>query len=205
MDQKKTPLKRKPAGGKNRDSTYATWIRSLKREHNEFRRKTLFLGRLFDDLSKASITAYLVGGQAVEVYTGGQFATGDVDITTSNSEKTGQILRKIGFIKTGMIWLHENLGIAVQIVADYPSRTEKARTIRIEGNKVMIVGLEDLIVDRLVAAKFWRNNPKLDIEQATVLLNEFRDSLDYEYLNERASQEKVDNYFRSLPKNLGRS
>ena len=88
----------------------------------------------------------------------------------------------------------------MQIVSSYPSYVEKARTISINGYKVSVVGVEYLIVDRLVAAKYWRSNPKLDVEQAYVLLNEFRKGLDQKYLERRASEEKVADYLDSLPK-----
>ena len=155
---------------------------------------------MFDELAKLGATAYLVGGEAVEIYTAGQFSTGDIDVTTSNREATIKLLRSMGFTRTGMIWLKTDLGIAVQIVASYPSSIEKARTISIDGYKVSVVGVEDLIVDRLVAAKYWRSNPKLDVEQATVLLNEFNSGLDQEYLERRASEEKVGDYLDSLPR-----
>ncbi len=155
---------------------------------------------MFDELAKLGATAYLVGGEAVEIYTAGQFSTGDIDVTTSNREATIKLLRSMGFTRTGMIWLKTDLGIAVQIVASYPSSIEKARTISIDGYKVSVVGVEDLIVDRLVAAKYWRSNPKLDVEQASVLLNEFKSGLDQEYLERRASEEKVGDYLDSLPR-----
>ena len=180
-----------------------TWADDLKSEKNEFRRKLLFIGYLFNKLSKLGVTTYLVGGQAVEIYTGGQFSTGDIDITASNREKTSELLLQMGFLKTGMIWLSEDLGLAVQIVDSYPSRTEKTRKIVIEGRVVNVVGVEDLIIDRLVAAKYWRSNPKLDMEQAAVLLSEFRDGLDLSYLEKRANEEKVADYLRLLSDRLG--
>ena len=190
---------------KNSDETkvagsFSGILSRLKKEKNQFRRKFLFVGYLFDRLSKLGATAYLVGGEAVEYLAAGQFSTGDIDITTSNRAATIKLLRSLGFTKTGMIWLNSDLKIAVQIVASYPSSVEKARTISIDGYKVSVVGVEDLIVDRLVAAKYWRSNPKLDLEQASALLNEFRSGLDREYLERRAIEEKVGDYLHSLPK-----
>ena len=185
----------KTPGNKRR---FTNWIRHLKKEKDQFRRKVMFIGYLFGELSRLRVSAYLVGGQAVEIYTGGQFSTGDVDITTGDSEETAKLLLRLGFAKVGMIWLQEDLGIAVQIVGSYPSRTEKVRTLNIDGNEVKVVGVEDLIIDRLVASKYWRSNPKLDLEQATVLMDEFSDSLDLKYLQIRAVEEKVDDYLKTI-------
>jgi hypothetical protein len=69
-------VKKRAAGERRRQRSNTTvanfWIR-LKSERNEFRRKLLFTGYLFGKLSKLGITSYLVGGQAVQLYTGGQF------------------------------------------------------------------------------------------------------------------------------------
>ena len=97
-----------------------------------------------------------------------------------------------------MIWLREDIGMAVQIVGSYPSATEKTRTVDIEGARVNVIGMEDLMIDRLVAAKFWRSNPKLDVEEATVLGIQFGNSLDLEYLKRRAAKERVSDYFDSF-------
>lgn len=174
------------------------WIRQLKKEKDAFRRKLKFLGHFFGELKELGVDAYLVGGQAVEIYTGGQFSTGDVDITAGNREEAAKLLLRLGFKKTGMIWLREDLGIAVQIVGARPSSTEKARTLVIDGSDVKVVGVEDLVIDRLVSSKYWRSNPKLDLEQAAVLVNEFRDSLDLKYLRTRADEEHVVDYLNTI-------
>jgi len=52
------------------------------------------------------------------------------------------------------------------------------------------VGVEDLIVDRLVAAKFW--NSQVDLEQAKALWKGFRKQIVLQYLRKRARDEKVE-------------
>ena len=174
------------------------FVRWLRKEPNELKKKTLFTGFVFDKLARQGVDSYLVGGEAVELYTAGQFATGDIDITVSDKSKAERLLLQMDFKREGMIWLNENLGIAVQIVASYPTRTEKARTIEVAGLKVKIEGVEDLIVDRLVSAKYWRSNPKLDMEQAAVLLGNFKQSLDLNYIRKRASEENVEDYYDEI-------
>jgi hypothetical protein len=174
-------------------------FRILKEEPDQFSRKLLFIGYLFDQLRRRGVEAYLVGGEAVELYTAGQFETGDVDITVTSREKAERILSRMGFSREGMIWLNEDLAIAVQIVASHPTRTEKVRSIKAKGFTIRMAGVEDLIVDRLVAAKYWRSNPKLDSEQASVLMNLYRNDIDREYLKKRASEENVEDYLQQIP------
>ena len=161
----------------------------LKKEQNQLRRKLLMLGYVTDRLEKRKGSVYLVGGQAVETYTAGTFTTGDIDITTTDSPATEKILANLGFRRVGMIWLSEKLGMAVHIVDMFPSNLSKARKVQIGSYKINLVGVEDLIIDRLVAAKHWRRPS--DVEQAKVLYANFKNSLDMKYLKKRAAEQHV--------------
>jgi hypothetical protein len=174
------------------------FIARLRKEPTELKKKILFVGFLSKELSKQGVTVFLVGGQAVEIYTAGQFTTGDVDITVTDRKAAERLLTQLGFSKEGMIWLNENLGIAVHIVATYPTRTLRARVIEVDGYEVKTVAVEDLIIDRLASAKFWRSNPKLDVEEAKVLYTAFFDGLAIDYLKGRAKDEKVDDFLEEI-------
>ena len=180
----------------DRRTAEKTILVELKKEKNDLKKKMLLLGFLSDELSKSAAFLFLVGGQAVETYTAGQFTTGDVDVTTTHREATENLLRRLGFKKEGMVWLNEKLAIAVHIVGSYPSRTEKVRSLEVGAYTVRIVGVEELIIDRLKAAKFWKSGR--DSEQAAVLFDGFRKSIDVDYLVRRASEEKVDDILRKI-------
>jgi len=172
-----------------------TLLAQLKKEPNELKKKMLLLGILSEEVSKKGGFLFLVGGQAVETYTAGQFTTGDIDVTTTDREGTERSLGRLGFKREGMVWLNERLAIAVHIVGSYPTRTERVRTVEVGQYTVRLVGVEELIIDRLRAAKFWKSGR--DAEQAAVLFNGFRERIDLKYLEKRAQQEKVDDI---LPK-----
>jgi len=186
IPKKRTPIRR---GKGPRRTPPGTLLAQLRKEPNELKKKMLLLGFISDELSRKGGFLFLVGGQAVETYTAGQFTTGDVDVTTTDKEATENLLSRLGFKKEGMVWLNERLAIAVHIVGSYPTRTEKIRTVEVGPYLVRIVGVEELIVDRLKAAKFWRS--RRDSEQAVVLFNGFRERIDLEYLRKRAREEKV--------------
>src|SRR5713226_2461803 len=102
MTSRKTSIKRYPRPPRAR-----ALASQLRKEPNELRRKMLLLGYLTDRLDRKSQSVYLVGGQAVETYTAGQFTTGDIDITTTDREATEEVLKQIGFKQQGMVWLNE--------------------------------------------------------------------------------------------------
>jgi hypothetical protein len=129
-----------------------------------------------------------VGGQAVETYTAGQFPTGDIDVTTSDSATTQKILKSLGFEEIGMIWLNKQLGIAFHIVGDF--LPERPRTMKVGPYTARIVGVEELILDRLSAAKLW--NIPADYEKAKVLYDNFEKQIDMDYLRKMAKRKNVE-------------
>jgi hypothetical protein len=165
------------------------FLSRLAREPNELKKKMLLLGYVSALMARRRASVFLVGGQAVETYTGGVFTTGDIDITTTDTVGTEELLSKLGFAREGMIWVSTRLGMAVHLVDSYPRRSLRARTVEVDGYTIKIVGVEDLIIDRLMAAKFWKS--ERDAEQAKALLNVFRESIDSAYLARLAKDESV--------------
>ena len=171
--------------------TSKSFISRLRKEPNELRKKMLLLGYVTSQLEKKKQSIFLVGGQAVETYTAGQFPTGDIDVTTSDSATTQKVLKSLGFEEIGMIWLNKKLGIAFHIVGYFAP--EKPGTIRVGPYKVRIVGVEELILDRLSASKFW--NIPADYEKARVLYDNFKKQIRLDYLREAAKKKKVEDLF----------
>jgi hypothetical protein len=165
-------------------------ISQVKREPNDLKGKLLLVGYISEVLSRRGKALFLVGGQAVETYTAGQFTTGDIDITTTDKELTEKILVRLGFEREGMIWLNAGISIAVHIVGSYRSKSEMARSVKVGPYTISVAGVEDLIVDRLVAAKHWKS--ARDAEQATAMFRSFEESIDTQYLKKRAKEESVD-------------
>jgi len=178
--------------------TSKSFISRLRKEPNQLRKKMLLLGYVTNHLEKKKQSIFLVGGQAVETYTAGQFPTGDIDVTTSDSATTQKVLKSLGFEEIGMIWLNKPLGIAFHIVGY--SAPERSRTIRIGPYKARIVGVEELILDRLSAAKFW--NIPADYEKAKVLYDNFEKQIDKDYLREIAKKKKVDDLLLRITETL---
>ena len=170
----------------------------IAKETNELRRKLLLVGYLSERISRRGGSIFLVGGQAVETYTGGQFTTGDVDITTTDKKATEEILLRMGFRPEGMVFYSERMGVALHIVADYPRRTIRSKKIKVGRFSVNVVGVEDLIVDRLAAAKFWKS--ARDLEQASALYAVFAARIDDGYLKSLAHSENVEDLLQSIIK-----
>jgi hypothetical protein len=189
MSFKKPP--RKTVSRYTRFRTAQSVVPRLRKEPDELARKMLLIGYLTERLEREKPeSVYVVGGQAVETYTAGQFRTGDIDIVTPDSKAAEEILEQIGFEREGMIWLSKAIGLAIHILGLFPKNSEKARIIHAGPYQVRILGVEDLIIDRLAAAKLWKS--QVDLEQAKALWEGFRKQIDLRYLRKRAREEKVE-------------
>lgn len=126
----------------------------------------------------------LVGGSAVELYTRGIAKSIDLDLITDRAEIT-PLLLKLEFKQMGR---HFYKG---RIYIEIPSDSLAGRSVilKYKNKKIRVISVEDLIIDRLCACKFWKS--VYDCEQAKMLIEAYKNKLDVEYLNERARQEKL--------------
>lgn len=150
-------------------------------------RRAAFLGLLQERLPD-EVDAVLVGGGLVELLTEGTYVTGDLDVV-GNPDTIGSLLEGAGFERTGRHFLDEELGLTVEIVSPALDPGRQTERIRWRGFTLVVLSLEDLIVDRLCAAKFWGSDT--DREQASIVLEAHRERVDDERLRERAEEEQV--------------
>lgn len=120
-------------------------------------------------LQDLSIYPVLVGGGAVEFYTVGAYTTGDIDLVAPSGEDINNRLRLLGFQRIGKNWVNEEVGIFLEFPSSSLGTDEDYNEIDIGGGRIRIVSIEDLIVDRLNAFKWWGST--VDGINALLLLN----------------------------------
>ncbi len=132
----------------------------------------------------------VVGGTAVDIYTTGLFQSRDIDLI-GERRVIGEILeKKFGFERTGRHWINERIGIFIEVPGDHFSGDKnKITTIWVGSLKLYIIGIEDLIIDRLNACVHWKS--ETDCDQARYLIKYYRDRLDSSYLEKKAKDEGV--------------
>ena len=99
--------------------------------------------------------AVLVGGAAVELYTGGAYTTGDYDFVGDVPESVGTALEKAGFKREGRHWIHAEAELFVEFPGSAVQAHEKTAMLDVGGVSVLTLSPEDLIVDRLAAWQVW--------------------------------------------------
>jgi hypothetical protein len=102
-------------------------------------------------------TPVLVGGAAVELYTGGAYTTGDLDFVGQVSPSADSALSEAGFRREGRHWVHETQEIFIEFPGSAVAVGEKTATIIVDGIHVLTLSPEDILVDRLSAWQFWKS------------------------------------------------
>lgn len=167
------------------DDPKAALARALK-GRSDVDRKMIFVAELRSRLRDAPCV--LVGGSLVEFFTGGQYVSGDIDLV-GDREAIGAVLDAAGFTREGRHFARDDLGLFVEVPKAELRKGGSTIVIEFEGRPVEAVSLEDLIVDRLLAAKFWGS--RTDREQGILLLAAHADRIDRARLAARARAERV--------------
>lgn len=176
--------------------------KEIKEERDPFRRRIFFLGVLTSKLKENSVGAILVGGEAIDLYTAGNFATSDIDLVVDNKTITEKLLNKFGFGKQGnQLWFNSDLNIIVQVIdKSYSGDPSRLKKFRVKNYELRVAAPEDLIQNRLYSAKFWKSNPQRDMEQSIALLGIFSDSIDNSYLDKLAKEHDIVDYLKKARK-----
>ena len=150
-------------------------------------RRMAFLSWLGGRLKKRYGTrAVVVGGTAAEFYSSSMLATFDIDVIYANAGHIDAILLGEGFQKRGRYWMNDDLDVTLEA----PDHTldgdiERVVSVRVSDDEpVHIIGLEDLVVDRLEQYAF--GGARECLEQAYYLLDQdYPTPVDAEYLAKR--------------------
>ena len=153
-------------------------------------RRLWALGVITEALAPHGVTPILVGGCAVEFYTGGGYATRDVDIALPGIPAFATIMSDLGFSREGRHWFREDLSLAIEAPAEQlHGDLNRVTQVRVGDGLVQVIGIEDLIIDRLNAAVHWRSGE--DRRWAVRLIAAYRDEMDLDYLRRRAFEEET--------------
>jgi hypothetical protein len=100
----------------------------------------------------------LVGGAAGELYTGSARSSGDIDFVGHVPAHVSRALTEAGFRPKGRHWIHEERRLFVEFTGSAVTEDQEIALIELEGERVLAMSPEDLIVDRLASWKFWQSS-----------------------------------------------
>ncbi|MFW5953601.1 MAG: nucleotidyltransferase [Candidatus Natronoplasma sp.] len=155
-----------------------------------FQRDLYVMSILTERLEEEGITPVVIGGAAVEFYTRDWYSTSDIDLAIDKSKRDEfyEVMEEFDFEKDGSMWVREDLNLYVEIPGDINDIDEEKLTeVETEAGKAYVIGLEDIIFDRIQAAEHWES--KSDREQAVRIGASFYDEIDWDYVRKRCSEE----------------
>jgi len=166
----------------------------LAQDIDDFSKKIMIIAIITTALKeKLGLIPIVVGGQAVEFYTGGGYATMDIDLICEASiNKIGKVLEPLGFHQDNKYWIldSETINIAIEIPSGpLAGSKDKLHEVEIDNHKAYFIGIEDIIIDRLNAYVHW--NEEWQEEWILGMMVSNLENIDWDYLNKIASQEKV--------------
>jgi len=183
------------------DERLRNFLDALKKENDPLRKALGVVAVLTEALEPEGIRPILVGGVALEFYTLGGYATKDIDLVASSREKLKTVLEMLGFTRRmgERHWYSTEFDVAIEIPDEILAGSpEKLTVVEIGGKNVYIIGVEDLIIDRLSAAKFWQSQS--DLEWAVKILALHAEDIDFDYLKKAAQEHDVEDILKEAIK-----
>jgi len=168
-------------------------LEMIKNTESPLKRQLLTVGlitRLLEEKGKKA--PIIIGGCALSYYSREVYFTTDIDLAYAEREALDSVLKSIGFQKKGRYWVHEGLKMAIEAPASKLAEEEApAEIVEVgEGLQCTILGIEDLIIDRMNACKHWKS--EIDCEMAELLVNRYCHDLDWPYLEKKAVKPEND-------------
>ena len=165
-------------------------------------RKLWALAVVTKALEPERLRPILIGGTALEYYSLGGYATTDVDIALPYNPVVDRVFDKLGFKKEGRYWVCEELDMLFEAPAGI-LKGEDAELTKVAMDDLVcyILGLEDLIIDRLNGYVHWKWED--DGRWVRRLIALHRQEIDLEYLRRRATQEKTLEILDGILKEVG--
>jgi hypothetical protein len=144
----------------------------------------------------------LVGGCALSYYSREVYFTADIDLAYADREALDEVLRELGFSREGRYWVNRELDLMVEVPASSLAGEEAHReTVELgEGLECTVLGIEDLLIDRMNACRHWKS--EADCEMVELLVARYGREIDWDYLLKRAALPENDTVqeFRRLKK-----
>ncbi|MNW47383.1 hypothetical protein D3C74_247100 [compost metagenome] len=105
-----------------------------------------------------------------------------------------EVFASLGFVKLGKNWVHADLGVSVEIPSNFLAGDyDKITELSIADRTVYVIGLEDIILDRLRAAVHWKSGESREWGYRMLLM--YFEELDLEYIQGRFEHSLEENEF----------
>ena len=170
-----------------------------KAKERGFERMIYVMSLITPRLEEKGVKCVVVGGAAVEFYTRDWYATGDIDLAVTKDKRKiiDQTLRDMGFTSEGRMWVREDLNLYIETPGDIRTiGMEKVTRIETDAGYTYIIGLEDIILDRISAAIHWGSES--DKEQAIRIASIYFEKIDWPYVRAKAKKDNAESMLNEI-------
>ena len=147
----------------------------------------------------------IIGGCALSYYSREVYFTSDIDLAYADREALDAVLKDVGFDRRGRYWVNERLKMAIEAPVSILAGEDSPVEIVEVGEDLhcFIIGIEDLLIDRLNAYTHWKS--EIDYEMSELLIQRYRSELDWSYLERKAAlpENNVLTELSALKKRIG--
>ncbi len=162
-------------------------LETIQKMESPLKRQLLMVAlvtRLLEKIGKRP--PVIIGGCALSYYSREVYFSSDIDLAYTDREALDMVLKSIGFEKKERYWVHEGLKIAIEVpTSDLAGEDASIEVVELgEGLQCSIIGIEDLVIDRLNACKHWKSD--IDCEMVELLIRKYMNDLDWSYLEKKA-------------------
>lgn len=131
----------------------------------------------------------VVGGSAIEIYTRGDYVSGDVDLVVDSRASVEKVLKRWGFRDEGKGWSKNRWGLFVDVMqSEFSGWRQLTQIVATSAGSFRISGVEDLIIRRIRESVAWQDRQEA-FAQAVLLLRRTGSDLDWEYIRLFAKRE----------------
>jgi len=175
---------------------YRQQIIEFVKEENRNKKALLIAAVICTLLREYKNSAVVVGGSALEFYSVSNYATLDIDFVARDSQGIKEVMLNLGFVNNGGTYI---LDIDPTVIVEFPKGPlagDTGRVINVAMTSelsVNIIGIEDILIDRLCAAKFWGDGSEQWVK--FLMLTHYTE-IDWRYCLKRAREEQCEDTFR---------
>ena len=164
-----------------------------KAKERGFERMVYVMSLITPKLEEKGVKCVVVGGSAVEFYTRDWYATGDIDLAVTKDKRKiiDEIMKELGFSSEGRMWVREDLNLYIETPGDIRTiEMDKTTRIETDAGYTYIIGIEDIILDRISAALHWKSES--DKEQAIRMASIYFDKIDWDYIQKLSKKDNAE-------------
>lgn len=164
---------------------------------DSIKRRIGIVAILTEALKPLNIIPVIVGGFAVELWTMGKYATLDVDLIADGINYHSSVLYELGFENKGGVWRYPESDIVIEFPkAPLDGDYTRLQPLQFDKYQLYVLGIEDIILDRVSAAKHWKDQSSR--EWATYLMAAHYDRIDWEYCDSKVIEKQLADEFASI-------